>query len=101
MKNLKITAFEELNMYTEKEGKDRVELAALNMTGWGYCEKEALEKLCEAMLELWPHDSVTLDVTYSISNNQGKMIGVAGFRASKANEGNRLVLQQQSPATGA
>ena len=29
------------------------------------------------------------------------MIGVAGFRASKANEGNRLVLQQQSPATGA
>ena len=69
MKNLKITAFEELHMYTEKEGKDRVELAALNMTGWGYCEKEALEKLCEAMLELWPHDSVTLDVTYSISNN--------------------------------
>tara|TARA_R110000744_G_scaffold4551_1_gene16374 strand:+ start:728 stop:934 length:207 start_codon:yes stop_codon:yes gene_type:complete len=68
MKNLKITAFEELHMYTEKEGKERKEIATLEITG-GHCNEEALEKLCEAMLNLWPHDSVTLDVQFSISNN--------------------------------
>tara|TARA_R110000765_G_scaffold144678_1_gene246723 strand:- start:21 stop:230 length:210 start_codon:yes stop_codon:yes gene_type:complete len=69
MKNLKITAFEELHMYTEQEGKDRVELATLSMTNWGHCDEEALDELCEALLKLWPHDSVTLEVQFSISNN--------------------------------
>jgi hypothetical protein len=69
MRNLKITAFEELNMYTEQGGKDRTELATLSMTNWGHCDEEALDELCEALLKLWPHDSVTLEVQFSISNN--------------------------------
>mgnify|MGYP003645407298 CR=1 FL=1 len=63
MDNLKIKITDNM------EKSDARVLGELNL-GDSHCfDDSALNKLCEALLELYPHDPVKLEISYSVANN--------------------------------
>ena len=63
MDNLKIKITDDM------EKSDARVLGELNL-GDSHCfDDSALNKLCEALLELYPHDPVKLEISYSVANN--------------------------------
>ena len=69
MDNLKIKITDDMEKYnSSKKAVARV-LGELNL-GDSHClDDSALNKLCEALLELYPHDAVKLEISYSVANN--------------------------------
>ena len=69
MDNLKIKIMDDIEKYTSSKKSNERVLGELNL-GDSHClEYSALNKLCEALLELYPHDPVKLDVSYSVGNH--------------------------------
>tara|TARA_R110000765_G_scaffold285669_1_gene382395 strand:+ start:80 stop:289 length:210 start_codon:yes stop_codon:yes gene_type:complete len=69
MDNLKIKITDDMEKYTSSKKSNARVLGELNL-GDSHClEDSALDKLCEALLGLYPHDPVKLDVSYSVGNH--------------------------------
>tara|TARA_R110000787_G_scaffold179068_1_gene290805 strand:+ start:580 stop:786 length:207 start_codon:yes stop_codon:yes gene_type:complete len=68
MDNLKIKIMDDVEKYTSSKKSARV-LGELTV-GDSHClEDSALNKLCDALLELYPHDAVKLEISYSVGNH--------------------------------
>lgn len=69
MDNLKIKITDDMEKYTSSKKSNARVLGELNL-GDSHClDDSALNKLCEALLELYPHDPVKLEISYSVGNH--------------------------------
>ena len=69
MDNLKIKITDDMEKYNSSKKADARVLGELNL-GDSHClDDSALNKLCEALLELYPQDPIKLDISYSVGNH--------------------------------
>ena len=74
MDNLKITIIDDAGKYHTEKDTTPGACAVLGELNLGYDlmpmpENDALKKLCESLLALFPTDPVKLKISYSISNH--------------------------------